>query len=154
VLSRHLVPLQSELLETVREALKGSFGQRGWTANCQTDPLRPLFNALGFKRFETLQHSRRVAAFALLIARGLELGTEALSALETGSLQHDIGKVGFPHNVIMKPGKLNDREWEIVRMHPQLRLDLLSSLPGFDAEAEIVYSHHERFDGGGYRRSL
>lgn len=154
LVSRHLGTLQSELLETVRAALKGPFGQRGGSANCQTDPLRPLFNALGFKRFETLQHSRRVAAFALLIARGLELDAEAVSALETGSLLHDIGKGGIPHNVIMKAGKLNDREWEIVRMHPQLGLDMLSGLPGFNAEAEIVYSHHERFDGGGYPNKL
>jgi putative nucleotidyltransferase with HDIG domain len=101
-----------------------------------------------------LQHSRRVSAFSLLIARELGLNRDVMKGLEIGALLHDIGKAGIPHNVLMKPGKLNDAEFAIMRMHPQLGLDLLHALPGLDLEAQIVYSHHERFDGNGYPQRL
>jgi putative nucleotidyltransferase with HDIG domain len=154
LVSRYLHIAQTEKFEAVKEALKRSLGTRDVPESKRAGQLIPIFDALGFKRFETLQHSRRVSAFALLIARELGLAPEALKALEIGSLLHDIGKAGIPHNVLMKPGKLNEEEWVIMKMHPQLGLDLLSGVPGLEMEAEIVYSHHERFDGSGYPRHL
>jgi HD-GYP domain-containing protein (c-di-GMP phosphodiesterase class II) len=54
----------------------------------------------------------------------------------------------------MKPGKLTDGEWCIMKLHPELGLNLLRAVPGFEAEAQIVFSHHERFDGAGYPQGL
>lgn len=154
LVSRHLDVNFSEQFEAVRNALKRSLSERHSRGSCPESCLLPIFDALGFKRFETLQHSRRVAAFSLLIARGLGWSSEALGALETGSLLHDIGKVGIPHNVLTKPGKLTGEEWKIMKMHPRLGLELLDGLPGLEQEAHIVYSHHERFDGSGYPQQL
>jgi putative nucleotidyltransferase with HDIG domain len=154
LVGRHVDMLQSKTLEAVKSALKRSLAGGGALAVSQTGRLMPIFDALGFKRFETLQHSRRVSAYSLLIARGLNLTRDTLRALEIGALLHDIGKAAIPHNVVMKPGKLNGEEWKIMKLHPQLGLELLDGLPGLEREAEIVYSHHERFDGAGYPQKL
>jgi response regulator RpfG family c-di-GMP phosphodiesterase len=154
LVSRHMNVVHSEKLEAVKEALKRSLGTKDGSRADQTGQLLPIFDALGYSRFETLQHSRRVAAFALLIGRDLRLNSKAFKSLEVGSLLHDVGKAGIPHNVLMKPGKLSDEEWTIMKMHPQLGLDLLSGIPDLELEAQIVYSHHERFDGQGYPQKL
>lgn len=154
LVSRHVNVIRSEKLEAVKNALKLSLGRDDLPGSDRSARLLPIFDALGHTRFETLQHSRRVAAFTLLIGRHLGVSREAFRALEIGALLHDIGKAGIPHNVLMKPGKLNHDEWAIMKMHPQLGLDLLSSIPSLELEGQIVYSHHERFDGGGYPEQL
>ena len=154
IVTRHVDIVFSEQLEAVKRALRKSLTAKQSDGSGYACHLLPILDGLGFKRFETLQHSQRVAAFALLIARDLDLGPDGHRALETGALLHDIGKAGIPHNVLMKQGKLSDAEWVIMKMHPQLGLDLLSGIPGLEREAEIVYSHHESFDGKGYPRQL
>jgi putative nucleotidyltransferase with HDIG domain len=154
LISRHLHAVHSERFEAVRAALRVSLAKRDSSGGSQAGQLFPIFDSLGLKSIETLQHSQRVAAYALLIGRDLGLDRNGLRALELGALLHDIGKAGIPHNVLMKAGKLTPDEWSIMKMHPQLGLDLLNSLPGLDRESQIVYSHHERFDGNGYPRRL
>jgi len=154
LVSKHLDGLQAERLGAVKEALQRTLGGGDGGDSDRARQLLPIFDAMGIKRFETLQHSRRVAAFTLLIARDLRMSGDARRALEVGALLHDIGKAGIPHNVLMKPGKLNEAEWAIMKLHPQLGLDLLAGMPGLEGESEIVYCHHERFDGTGYPRGL
>jgi putative two-component system response regulator len=154
LVSKHVYVADPAKFKAVKDALECSLGANHPSEGNRPSELLPIFDALGFKRFETLQHSQRVAAFALLIARDPDLGPEALRSLEVGSLLHDIGKAGIPHNVLMKPGDLNDEERAIMKMHPRLGLDLLSGFPGREREAQIVYSHHERFDGEGYPEKL
>lgn len=153
IVSTHVHHVDSQMFEAVRGALRRSLGRMG-TSGANHTHLLPIFDGLGFNRIETLQHSRRVAAYALLIARDLDLGADDLRALEIGSLLHDIGKAGIPHNVLMKPGKLSEDEWVIMKMHPQLGLELLSGLPEIEKETQIVYSHHESFNGKGYPAQL
>jgi two-component system response regulator RpfG len=154
LITKYVDGVHSEKLHAVKRALKRSLMASHANVENQASHLLPIFEALGFKRFETLQHSQRVAAFSLLIARDLDPGPGGFRALETGSLLHDIGKAGIPHNVLMKPGRLTDAERVIMKMHPQLGLDLLSGMPGLEREAAIVFSHHESFDGTGYPRQL
>jgi putative nucleotidyltransferase with HDIG domain len=154
LVAKHLHAIHSERFEAVRAALKVSLARRDSSGGNQATQLFPIFDSLGLKSVETLQHSQRVAAYALLIGRDLGLDRDGLRALELGALLHDVGKAGIPHNVLMKPGRLTPEEWVIMKMHPQLGFDLLNSLPGLDRESEIVYSHHERFDGNGYPRRL
>jgi HD-GYP domain-containing protein (c-di-GMP phosphodiesterase class II) len=116
--------------------------------------LMPVFDLLGIKRFETMQHSRRVAGFALILGRHMGLSDLELETLEIGALLHDVGKAGIPYNVLMKPGKLDAEEWRIMEMHPALGADLLAGIPDMLLETQIVYSHHERFDGKGYPQGL
>ncbi len=154
MVSSHVHVVHSERLEAVSKALRLSMATKGEWGAIHVDHLTAIFDALGAKRLETLQHSRRVAAFALLIARDMRLYPDEIRALEIGSLLHDIGKAGIPYNVLMKPGKLTDAEWAIMKLHPELGLNLLRGVSGLDLEAQIVYSHHERFDGLGYPRRL
>lgn len=153
MVSRHVEVMVSEKMRAVREVLRRSLGTLE-PGSGEAGRLMGLFDALGISRFETLQHSQRVAAYALLVAGKLSFEGRALRRLEIGSLLHDIGKAGIPHNVLTKPGPLTEEEKAIMRMHPRLGLDMLSGLPGLDVEAQIVYSHHERFDGAGYPEKL
>lgn len=154
IVSKYVHVTHSAEFDAVRDALKRSLEGRDLPGASQSGQLIPIFDSLGLKSVETLQHSQRVAAFALLIARDLGLDRDDLRSLELGAMLHDIGKAGIPHNVLMKPGKLTREEWSIIKMHPQLGLDLLHGLPGLEREKELVFSHQERFDGGGYPRQL
>lgn len=154
LVSKHMNGAFAERLEAVKKALRQTLGAADPGDSNRAGDLLPIFDAMGIKRFETLQHSRRVSAFTLLMARDLRMSHDVRRALEIGSLLHDIGKSGIPHNVLMKPDKLNPTEWGIMKLHPQLGLDLLFGVPGVDRESEVVYSHHERFDGAGYPQGL
>ncbi len=154
MVSKHVDQVSSQRLNAVKRVLRESLGNlEGSGPGCMSEVL-PVLNALGCRRFETLQHSQRVAACSLLIALELNLSRRELRALELGALLHDIGKAGIPHNVLMKPGPLSPEERSIMMMHPRLGLEMLAGLPGLELEAEVVYCHHERFDGTGYPRKL
>ena len=116
------------------------------------EQVQELFEALGFKRYETMQHSKRVAAYATLLGKACGLGREELNHLELGALLHDIGKITTPHNVLLKSGPLDEDQWVAMRLHPRIGAELLGEFPELQQEAEIVHSHHERFDGKGYPR--
>jgi response regulator RpfG family c-di-GMP phosphodiesterase len=119
----------------VKETLMRSLGTRARRKTIKPGQLLPIFDSLGLKRVETLQHSRRVAAYALLIGRELGLERAELRTLELDSLLHNIRKAGIPRNVLLKPRKLTDAEWAVMKMHPQLGLDPLHGMPG---ESQIV----------------
>src|SRR3569833_2283941 len=104
---------------------------------------------LGLKSLETLSHSQRVSAYSVLIAQQAGFDERALRAIEIGGLLHDIGKAAIPHNVLMKPEFLDTKEWRVIRMHPVIGYELLNGIPGVEDAAQIVFSHHERFDGQG-----
>ena len=116
--------------------------------------LKELFQKLGCKRYETFQHSVRVAALSRLFGEYCGLSISALQHLELGAFLHDVGKIGIPRNILMKPVKLTDEEWRAIREHPVIGHRLLSGFPELQAEADLVYSHHERYDGTGYPRGL
>src|SRR5690606_35960385 len=71
-----------------------------------------------------------------------------------GALLHDIGKIAIPDRVLLKPGPLDDDEWELMRRHPAFALELLSPIAYLRPALDIPYAHHERWDGGGYPRGL
>ncbi len=109
-----------------------------------------ILGALGLKRVETHQHALRVARYAVLLGESCALDAGQLLTLRVGATIHDIGKILIPYNVLMKPGKLDDREWAVMKLHPQLGWELLQPFDELHAAAEIVRCHHERFAGGGY----
>ena len=139
--------------KAVQEALKDFIESRPEKPQASRS-LEQVFRMLGFKRYETFQHSKRVAAYSRLFGQRLGLSEEALDQLELGALLHDIGKIGIPHNVLLKPDKLNDEEWKVMRTHPSIGYRLVSRFENLAVEADLVYGHHERFDGGGYPRGL
>jgi HD-GYP domain-containing protein (c-di-GMP phosphodiesterase class II) len=153
LVDRHLHPDARNGRQALRAAL-GNFIRRRHYHGRDFEDLQEIFDVLGFRRFETLQHSRRVAGYSERIGRLLGLRAAELGPLKLGSLLHDIGKIAIPHNVLMKPGSLNEAEWIVMRLHPRIGWELMSDFPELAAEAEIVYAHHERYDGRGYPRSL
>jgi putative nucleotidyltransferase with HDIG domain len=116
--------------------------------------LHELFQVVGFKRYETMQHSKRVAEYAKLLGQAYGLSSASLTQLQLGALLHDIGKVAIPRNILLKPASLSTEETAIMRLHPRVGWDLLAEFDGLNTEAEVVYAHHERFDGTGYPRRL
>ncbi len=110
---------------------------------------------------ETWKHSERVAELTEQFARFIgESDNQTIEKLKTGALLHDIGKIKIPSAIINKPGALGKEEYELVKEHPKLGLEMLNSAnieqseknPG--AIAEIIYSHHEKWDGSGYPDGL
>lgn len=98
-------------------------------------------------------HSRHVQNLCMCLYRHLSperrAGISPVS-FEYAALLHDVGKLGVPEHILNKPGKLDDNEWEIMRQHPKIAMDLLKSLPSFDEIKDWILYHHERIDGNGY----
>jgi putative two-component system response regulator len=105
---------------------------------------------------ETGAHILRMSHYSRLIARRLGLSAEQQELLLTAAPMHDIGKVGTPDMILLKPGKLDDEEMAVMRRHATIGYQVLSmgSSPLLLAAAEIAYTHHEKFDGSGYPRGL
>jgi putative nucleotidyltransferase with HDIG domain len=104
---------------------------------------------------ETTGHSFRVALYAMALGRSLGLPPDQLKAIEWGALLHDVGKMAVPDGVLRKPGPLTVNEWHIMKQHPTWGFDMLAEVSFLQpAAVDVVYSHHERWDGQGYPRGL
>ncbi|MBC7320079.1 GAF domain-containing protein [bacterium] len=110
--------------------------------------------ALELRDRETKGHSQRVQDLTTKIARHLGIGDEEIAHIRRGALLHDIGKMGVPDSILLKPSKLTDEEWEIMKMHPVYAYQMLSTIEYLRPALDIPYCHHERWDGSGYPRGL
>lgn len=113
-----------------------------------------LAEALDVREHETGLHSKRVACHTLILARRFTTDPSQLRQIYWGALLHDIGKIGVSDDVLLKQGPLDENEWLEMRTHPEKGYRIVSKIPGMVEAAEIVLSHEERFDGGGYPRGL
>ena len=111
-------------------------------------------HALELRDMETEGHSRRVTKMTIRLAKAMGVGKEALVHMYRGALLHDIGKMGVPDNILLKPGPLTDEEQIIMRKHTTYARDMLLSIEYLRPALEIPYSHHERWDGSGYPDGL
>lgn len=117
--------------------------------------LEAMVRSLEARDPHTALHSERMAAIALDIAREMGLPEPQRDVLLLGGKLHDIGKVGVPDAVLLKPGELSPEEWERMRAHPEIGLKILSPmLPFLGPIEDIVLHHHERWDGEGYPKGL
>ena len=116
--------------------------------------LYALVAALDAREHETSDHSQRVVRYTLAIADQLGVPEADRPDIARGALLHDIGKIGVPDAILLKPGRLLADEWEEMRRHPQIGYTILKSIPFLQVPAEIVLSHQERVDGRGYPRRL
>ena len=110
--------------------------------------------ALDLRDRETEGHSQRVTTLAVLLARSLGVDENEMAHLRRGALLHDIGKMGIPDGILLKPGPLTDDEWGRMRRHPQLAHELLARIDFLRPALDIPYCHHEKWDGTGYPRGL
>jgi hypothetical protein len=110
--------------------------------------------ALDMRDRETEGHTQRVTELTLRLARVMNLRDEELTHVRRGAILHDIGKMGIPDHILLKPGPLTEEEWAVMRRHPGLAYELLSPIPYLRPAIDIPYCHHEKWDGSGYPRGL
>jgi PAS domain S-box-containing protein/putative nucleotidyltransferase with HDIG domain len=110
--------------------------------------------ALDLRDRETEGHTRRVTEMALKLAEKLGMRGMEMTNLRRGALLHDIGKMGVPDSILLKPGPLSDDDWGWMRKHPVYALEMLSPIPYLKHALDIPYYHHEKWDGTGYPLGL
>ena len=125
--------------------------QRGLLESAYRETVSALATALGTKDTGTRQHSQRVQRYALELAAVIDPELAADPALEYGFLLHDIGKIGVPDKILLKPGPLSEAEWRVMKAHTVLGAQMIGGVNFLqDAGVQVVRSHHERWDGSGY----
>jgi HD-GYP domain-containing protein (c-di-GMP phosphodiesterase class II) len=110
--------------------------------------------ALELRDRETVGHAHRVIEMTLRVADRIGLRGETMQHIRRGALLHDIGKMGIPDSILLKPGPLTPAEWEIMRQHPVHAHEMLKTIDYLSPALEIPYCHHERWDGKGYPQGL
>jgi len=123
-------------------------------ASAYQGTVRALVRALDVREHDTEQHSLRVQAYTLRLAKELRVDPERRRLYGLAALLHDIGKIGIPDAILLKPDKLSEPEWEQMRKHSELGGRILPAVPFFRDVAQIVRAHHEKFDGTGYPHGL
>ncbi|MHB0989283.1 MAG: HD domain-containing phosphohydrolase [Bellilinea sp.] len=111
-------------------------------------------HALDLRDKETEGHTQRVTEMTLKLARAAGMTEAELVHVRRGALLHDIGKMGVPDHILLKPDKLTDEEWVAMRKHPTFAFELLSPIAYLRPALDIPYCHHEKWDGSGYPRGL
>lgn len=122
----------------------------------QLQIIQRLGRAAEFKDNETGLHVIRMSHYSRLLAQALNLSDDYVDLIFKAAPMHDVGKIGIPDSVLLKPGKLDDQEWQLMRQHPQFGGDIIG-----DHESEllkeariIALAHHEKWDGSGYPNKL
>ncbi len=110
--------------------------------------------ALDLRDKETEGHTQRVSVMTVKLARSFGLSEAELVFARWGALLHDIGKMGIPDGILLKPGPLTDEEWIVMKKHPALAFDLLSPIHYLRQALDIPHYHHEKWDGSGYPHGL
>jgi putative nucleotidyltransferase with HDIG domain len=128
--------LHSELLVAYDETLEG------WS------------RALNLRDPNTDGHSKRVVDVTINLARNVGFSESELIHVRRGAILHDIGKMGIPDHILLKPGPLTAEEWRIMQLHPVFAYEMLSKIPFLKPSLDIPYSHHEKWNGSGYPRQL
>ncbi|MHC1781810.1 MAG: HD domain-containing phosphohydrolase [Anaerolineaceae bacterium] len=110
--------------------------------------------AMDLRDKETEGHTLRVTKTTVTLAQASGMSYEQIIHIRRGALLHDIGKLGVPDGILLKPGKLTEEEWIIMRQHPVYAYEMLSSIDYLRPAMDIPYCHHEKWDGTGYPRQL
>ncbi len=153
---------QEKELETYRRSLEDMVNQR--TKQLQSalkrieqtydDTLEALAAALDLRDNDTAGHSRRVTRYCLEMADAIGCSGELLKHIVRGAQLHDIGKIGTPDAILLKPGKLTPEEREVMQRHARIGYELVSRIAFLAPAAEIILTHQERYDGTGYPQGL
>jgi|GEM_PF-613578 len=118
------------------------------------DAINCMVSALEYRDLYTKGHSRRVGEMAAFLARNLGLGEEDCFYIEIAGQLHDIGKIGIPDHILLKNSRLSPLEWREMKRHPAISADIISEAGHLGQIAQIVYQHHERWDGTGYPEGI
>ena len=145
---------QRDLERRVREATQKLRDAYQGVSLAYGQTLQALMRALDAREHETGDHSSRVVGFTLVLADVLGVSPTQREELARGALIHDIGKIGIPDEVLLKPGPLNGEEWGLMREHPEIGHRILRGIGMLREASQVVRCHHERWDGSGYPKGL
>jgi putative nucleotidyltransferase with HDIG domain len=138
------------LTAAFNDLMRGLSTAEAETRSAYLGAIRALAAALDARDPYTAGHSERVSSFAVMIGRGMKLGSNELEVLRLGALLHDIGKIGVSDDILRKNGPLTAEEFEQIKRHPGLGARILRQVPFLAPHLPIVELHHERPDGRGY----
>lgn len=116
--------------------------------------IRALVNAVEAKDEYTRGHTERVTEYSVQLAASMELSAEEVQRIELSALLHDVGKIGIPDKILLKPGKLTDEEFEVVKEHPSRGVKMLQPIKQLSTVLDGIKHHHEKLDGSGYPDGL
>jgi diguanylate cyclase (GGDEF)-like protein/putative nucleotidyltransferase with HDIG domain len=143
-----------EMKKTLDERTRSLWATADALENSYMATLEALAATLKVHEQGVIEHDRRVAECAAVLASRMKLSDDYIVEIRRGALLHDIGKIGIPDAILQKAGSLTDAEKEIMRQHPVIGWQIVKNVPFLQDEAEMIYQHHERFDGSGYPRGL
>jgi HD-GYP domain-containing protein (c-di-GMP phosphodiesterase class II) len=113
-----------------------------------------LANAIDIRDTYTSDHSQRIASLGIETAKIMGCDSDDVQRIYWGSLLHDVGKIGIPDRILLKPGPLNDEEWEVIKQHPDIGANLIQPIKQLANISPIIKHSHERYDGTGYPDGL
>jgi len=116
--------------------------------------IRSLVKMIEGRDTYTGGHSERVALYSLKIAEAMGYSPEECDLIYQAGILHDIGKITTPDAILLKPGKLSKNEYSLIKNHVNAGYDILSEVPMYSKFVDIIYAHHEHYDGSGYPRFL
>ena len=116
--------------------------------------MRSLGNAIAKRDSDTDAHNYRVTYYAVALAEAIGMSSKEIADLIVGAFLHDVGKIGIPDSILLKPGKLTAEEFEVMKTHALLGIEIVEDNPWLKGAALTIRHHHERFDGTGYPERL
>jgi len=140
--------------EQLRAALSENKRLLERTRHAYVSTITSLARTIEAKDPYTGGHTERVAEYAIMLARELGFGEEELENVEVGAVIHDIGKIGIPDRILLKPGRLDSDEFEEMQRHPEISSYILDELELPPVVRDMARNHHERYDGKGYPDGL
>ncbi len=151
----NVIPLSRARTKRVDKKPQGtSQGLEGEKRELCEMMVRTMMHTLRCKDLYTYQHSTRVAYFSLALGREMGLSEEELFDLEIAALFHDLGKIGIPDAILLKPSRLTEEEFLAMKGHPSLSAEIIANFKPFERASEYAKHHHERYDGRGYPDAL
>lgn len=138
-----IIFLNRELVRFASSLLKGNI-----------ELMEVLGSAIAQRDSDTSVHNYRVTIYAIRLAEAVGLGSAQIRSLIAGAFLHDVGKIGISDNILLKPGKLTEDEFALMRTHVLLGVEIIRKSASLDMARDVVEFHHEKFDGSGYMREL
>lgn len=138
-----LMGLNRELMRTSKAILAGNI-----------ELMEVLGSAIAKRDSDTSTHNYRVTLYAIELACAVNLSDNKMRSLIAGAFLHDVGKIGIPDAILLKPGKLNENEFDIMKTHVTLGDNILDKSSWLITARDVVLNHHEKYAGGGYPRGL
>jgi len=153
---QHLQQMVTDKTSALRKALMALEQARLATVQAHMETIHKLSAAAEYKDEDTASHIMRMSRYCAVIAKGLGLPDDEVDLILNSSPMHDIGKMGIPDSVLLKPSKLDENEWVIMRRHTIIGESILSggSSKYLETGAVIALTHHEKWDGSGYPNGI